>query len=242
MDRALNRNTAFALGFVFLFAFWAFWQNYISILFEELDWRFHFHAIALVSWCVLMVLQAYLIRTNRRGLHKKTGRISFVLVPLVIVSTVLLSHFRENLLGFSDITIYGVGIVSTLLLQFTFVYGLAIYHRKSPLLHARFMICTALPMIPPILDRIVNTYILTPEGAQFLPQINGHPLYPLISYMFIDLVLIAFSLWDWKSRRRLNVFPMVLGAFVLLQSITFFGHRWAFWRDFAEWFLALPLS
>jgi len=242
MDRALNRNATFAFACIFLFAFWGFWPNYFSILLDQANWRFHFHGLTLISWCVLMVLQAYLIRTDKRAIHKKTGKISYVLVPLVIISSILLSHYQDKPRGFSDFTIHGVGIVATLLLQFTFAYGLAIYYRHKPVLHARFMICTALPMIPPIFDRVIIFYLLSPKQAEFLPQIGGQPLYPLISSLTVNGILIALTIWDWKSRRRLNVFPIVLGIFVLFQSILFFGHRWDAWRSFVGWFFELPLS
>lgn len=242
MDKALNRNATFALGFIFLFAFIGFWPNYFSIILDQTNWRFHFHGVSLISWCILMVLQAYLIRANKRALHRKTGKISYLLAPLVIISSLLLSHFQEKPRGFSDFTIHGVGIVANILLQFAFAYGLAIYHRHRPALHARFMICTALPMIPPIFDRVIIFYLLPPEQAEFLPQIGGFPLYPLISTAVINVILIALTLWDWKSRRRLNVFPVVLGAFILFQSIMFMGHRWDAWRGIVGWFLDLPLS
>ncbi len=242
MDRALNRNATFALAFLFLFAFWGFWPRYFSQLLDQSNWRFHFHGITLISWCVLMVLQASLIRTNKRSIHRKTGKLSYLIAPLVVISTIMLTHYQAKPLELSDFDLFGLAIPTTLLLQFTFAYGLAIYNRHNPMIHARFMICTALPMIPPIFDRIINFYLLTREQAQFLPQIGGDPLYPLISYLFVDVALIALSIWDWKSRRKLNVFPVVLAAYLLFQSHTFVAHRTESWRNFAEWFISLPLS
>jgi hypothetical protein len=240
MDKVLRRNAMFALAFLFLFAFWGFWPKYFSIFLDQANWRFHFHGLTLISWCVLMVLQAYLIRTNKRAIHRATGKLSYLLVPLIIVSTILLSHYqekpRELVLG-----LFGLAIVTTLLLQFIFAYGLAIYHRHNPMIHARFMICTALPMIPPIFDRIMIFYLLPPDQFKFLPQIDGNP-FPVISYLFVDLTLIALSVWDWKSRRKLSVFPVVLAAFVLFQVPTYVAHRTEIWRVFGEWFLNLPLS
>lgn len=241
MDRALNRNTTFALAFLFLFAFWGFWPRYFSQLFDQSNWRFHFHGTMLMSWCVLMVTQAYLIRTNSRTLHRATGKLSYLLVPLVVVSTLLLSHYQEQPWDIVFAT-FGVAITFTLLMQFLFAYGLAIYNRRTPLIHARFMICTALPMIPPIFDRIISQYLLTRDQAQFLPQVAGVPSYQLFSYLFVDLILIALSVWDWKSRRKLNVFPVVLVAFVLFQIPTFVAHRLESLRAFADWFRNLPLS
>jgi len=233
MDRALYRNATFALAFLFLFAFWGFWPNYFSQLLDQSNWRFHFHSMSLISWCVLMVLQAYFIRANKRATHRATGKLSYLIVPLIIVSTILLSHYQEKPRTL-DLGMFGLAIVTTLLLQFVFAYGLAIYNRHNPMIHARFMICTALPMIPPIFDRIMVFYLLPPERIQYLPQ--------MISYLSVDLALIALSVWDWKSRRNLTVFPVVLAAYILFQIPTFVAHRTASWRVLTEWFLGLPLS
>jgi hypothetical protein len=240
VDRAVSRNAAFVLAALFTFSLWGFWPNYFSKLLDQPNWRFHFHAAMLVSWCTLMVAQAYLIRINKRSLHRATGKLSYVIVPLVIVSTILLSHYQEQPREIIFAT-FGVAITSTLLLQFVFAYGLAIYYRHSPLIHARYMICTALPMIPPIFDRILNVYLLPPERFPFMPQIGGGGV-PVISYLFVDLILIALSIWDWKSRGKRNVFPVVLAAYVLFQLPTFFAHRFQVLRDFADWFRNLPLS
>ena len=240
MDRALHRNATFALASLFLFAFWGFWPNYFSQLLDQSNWRFHFHSVSLISWCLLMVLQAYLIRSNKRATHRATGKLSYLIVPLIIVSTILLSHYQEKPRDL-DVGMFGIAIVTTLLLQFVFAYGLAIYHRHSPTIHARFMICTALPMIPPIYARIL-IFFLPPERAQFLPQIAGFPLYSVFTDSLVNVILIALSVWDWKSRQRLNVFPVVLAAFVLFQSLTYLAHRLESWRIFSEWFLSLPLS
>jgi len=142
----------------------------------------------------------------------------------------------------SDAVLFSLAIPTTLLLQFTFTYGLAIHYRHKPTMHARFMICNALTMIPPIYARILGFYLLPPERAQFLPQIAGLPLYTVITDSIVNVILIALSVWDWKSRRRLNVFPVVLVAFILFQSFTYVAHHLEPWRILSGWFLELPLS
>ncbi len=160
MDRVLHRNAAFALAGLFLFAIWGFWPNYFSHPLTQANWRFHFHGITLISWFGLMISQAYLIRTNRRRVHRQVGKVSFILAPLVVISTLVLAHYRLRPTELTDATLYFLLLPIALLLQFLLAYGLAIYHRRNPPLHARFMICTALPMMPAIFDRIMSFYVL----------------------------------------------------------------------------------
>ena len=242
MDRVLHRYAAFALAGLFLFAFWGFWPNYFSHPLSQASWRFHFHGITLISWFVLMITQAYLIRTNKRPVHRQVGKVSFILAPLVVISTLVLAHYRLRPTELTDATLYFLLLPIALLLQFLLAYGLAIYHRRNPPVHARFMICTALPMMPPIFDRIMGFYVLPPARAQFLPQIGGEPQYWLISWAMADILLILLAIWDWRSRRRLNVFPVVLVGFVILEALTMTVYSTTSWRSFTQWFLSLPLS
>ena len=142
----------------------------------------------------------------------------------------------------SDAVLFALAIPTTLLLQFMFTYGLAIHYRHKSRIHARYMICTALTMITPIFARILGSYLLPPERAQFLPQIAGFPLYMVFTDTIVNGILIALSIWDWKSRQRLNVFPVVLVAFILFQSFTYVAHHLESWKIVSEWFLSLPLS
>jgi hypothetical protein len=188
-----------------------------------------------------MVMQAYLIRSNRRSIHKQTGKLSYLLAPLVVIASVSAVHNflgREALGGYEP---YVLAFVLGLVAQFVFAYALAICYRRNPVIHPRFMICTALPMVPPILDRIMLYYLLPPPRAGFLPLIEGFPTYEFVSYAVVNAVLFGLSIWDWRSRRRLNVFPVVLGAFVAFQVIPVLVYGTAFWGRFYEWFLGLPL-
>lgn len=196
----------------------------------------------MIAWCVLLVSQAYLIRSNNRPLHRQLGKTSFGLVPLIVISTLALAHYRLKPNDGSDLTLYSLALPAFALCQLLVAYGLAIYNRRNPVIHARFMICTALVMIPAIFDRIMIFFLLPPEQAQFLPDIGGFPLYSMITFGIMDTILVFLIAWDWKSRKRLNVFPVVLGAWVVCQWLTFNVHKTDGWRSITEWYLRLPLS
>ena len=241
MDRAIHKHSAPILATLFAFSFLAFWPAYLSGALIDVDWRVHFHAVTLALWCVLMITQAYLIRTNRRPIHRWTGKLSYLLAPLVVLASLSAVHGLLQREGVDGIWAYALAFVLGLVAQFVFAYALAIYHRKNPALHARFMICTAFPMIPPILDRVLLFYLLPPDRAGFLPSIEGIPLYELVPFVLTDVILVALSIWDWRSRSRINVFPVVLAAFVLFQVLPLLVYRAAFWDRFSLWFLSLPL-
>ena len=44
----------------------------------------HIHAITMTVWCLLLISQALLIRSNRRQLHGLIGRSSLFIVPIIV--------------------------------------------------------------------------------------------------------------------------------------------------------------
>ena len=57
---------------------WAFWPSYFARLFEQPSLLHHAHGIVLALWLVMLVVQAQLIRTQRRPLHRQLGKLSYV--------------------------------------------------------------------------------------------------------------------------------------------------------------------
>lgn len=51
-------------------------------------------SVAMALWLLMLISQAFLIRTDRRTLHRLAGRASYVLVPLIVLSTLSLAHLR----------------------------------------------------------------------------------------------------------------------------------------------------
>jgi hypothetical protein len=223
---------------------WAFWPTYFSRLFEQPDVRFHLHGIALVLWCVLLVLQAQLVRTGRRALHRALGMTSYVLAPAVVLVSVSFVHFRvaPALAGAPRLPPYGLHFLALTLLSllvFAVFYGLAIAYRRRAAIHARFMIATVFPLVTPVTDRLIGGHFRA--VIAWLPQIDGTPILPSAGFALADAILAGLAFWDWRANRR-TVFCVVLGLLVIYQAAVLSLHRSAAWNAFCVWFLALPLS
>lgn len=174
----------------------------------------HAHGITLLLWCSMLILQPYLIRTNQFRLHKTMGTFSYVLIPVLIYTTIDLLHNRLLVTPTLDtMDFFFEALVLNALLAFAIFYGLAIYHRKKPTIHARYMICTIFPMVTPVTDRIIGIYL--PSIAHYLPTIEQNPIAPVVGFAIADLMLIGLSFWDWKAHQRWNVFPFALLVLLL---------------------------
>lgn len=185
------------------------------------------------AWTALLVAQPLLIRSGWRHLHRVAGRVSYLLVPVIVASTLVLANYQVGRRGLSPVGTYLLLLQLTLLLQFVVLYGLGIRARKRPDVHARYMVCTALPLIDPIFARIIAIYF-PPSGNLFAGQ--------LLTFGLTDLVLLALVAWDWRSMRRRDVFLRALPVVLILQAAVFLLAGSAAWAAFSAWFMDLPIS
>src|SRR5688572_7252655 len=75
---------------------WAFWPRYFARLFEQPTLLHHAHGIVLALWLGMLVVQAQLIRTQRRSWHRQLGKLSYVVAPAVVVITTVFVHQRVS--------------------------------------------------------------------------------------------------------------------------------------------------
>jgi hypothetical protein len=224
---------------------WAFWPSYFARLFEQPTVWFHAHGIVLALWLGLLVVQSQLIRTQRRPLHRRLGKLSYVLAPAVVVITTLFIHQRVSpgLVGLPELPSMALHFLALTLLSlvaFALFYGLAIARRRDAQTHARWMLCTVFPLVTPVTDRLVGAHLRS--LVPLLPRIEGNPILPTVGFAAADLVLLALAWWDWRVNRRRDVFLVALGVLLVYHVGTLTLHRAIPWNAFCVWFLGLPLS
>lgn len=238
LERTLfQKSYLYFIGF-FVFVLFAFWLTYFTRIFDQENYRLHTHGITLILWCLMLIVQPYLIRSKKTGLHKRLGTLSYVLVPLLVFTTVDLLHFRlRDLPSLGTMDFFFVALVLNALIAFLIFYGLAIFYRKNSGIHARYMICTVFPMFTPVTDRIIHIY-LKPLVA-YLPTIEGHPIAPVAGFLLADLILVGLSIWDWLSHKRWNIFPLALIILLAYHYSVLNFYKFGFWKAFSLWFADL---
>jgi uncharacterized membrane protein YozB (DUF420 family) len=232
MGGGLVRNSVYFFVALVLVAIAGFWPSYFSRIHQEAELRVHLHGAAMSLWCLMLVVQSYLIRTDRRGLHRQVGKLSYALVPFIFLSTLTLQRIRvqESAEGLTPELLYFLYVVLSLLAVFVFTYALAIYHRRRPQVHMRYMACTALPLIDPIGARLLHNHL----GMDF-------PMIQVVTFGVTDFVLLCLIVWDRKRLDRFRVFPLMLGVLLAAQVPTFFVSELPWWRAFAAWYGGIPL-
>lgn len=227
----LLRNSAIFLTLLLPYMLAGFWPSYFAKL-GDVQARMHLHGGLMILWCVLLVSQSWLMRGGNRRAHRAFGQISYLLVPAIVLSTILMGRYGvgKSLPKIPLDVLYFLYVQLALLAFFALAYALAIANRRRPLVHARYMICTAMPMLDPIGARLLHNTLEV-----------GFPEGQVITYGFTNAILLALAWWEWRRGTGSRVFLGMLGVLVLLQVPTFFLYKTAAWLDFAIWFGTLPL-
>ena len=212
----------------------AFWPTYLSVAPRASSAYTHLHALTATLWMCLLIAQPLAIRAKRLPLHRTLGQVSYAVATAVVISMVLLAHSRIQRLGAEAyaIQVYVLYLQVSLVALFALSYGLAIWTRRTSALHARFMICTALTLVDPVVIRIMFWLDPTPTWN-----------YQWFTFGLTDVVLLVLIWLERHNRTGRGVFPVMLLVFALAQApALFLLTETAPWRAFAAWFAALPLT
>ena len=213
----------------------AFWPRYFSRPFAAVDAYTHFHALTGSLWLLLLIAQPLCIHYRRLALHRALGHCSYILAPMFVTAGVLLSHYR--LASMSDETFAAEGYSHYLpfygSMVFTAAYLLGLRYRRVPKVHGWFMFLTAVPLVDPVVGRVLFFYFFS------LPE----PwLYQAVTFTLATAAagLLVFSYRGQSSPRRVLVAYFAL--LVALQLGWFSLALTAPWLYVVAWFHDLPLT
>ena len=241
-----NLGYWFILLIVCVFA--GFYTTYFSRLFEPTANIIHFHFLLMALWIMMLIGQPFLIKYKKLSWHRQLGKGSYILVPLVLITSWLLTRneYYRKIEKFQNEVIDGAQYLSHLeilksasenpiafisVVWFIIFYLLAIIYRKQSNKHARYMLATALILLSPTIDRfvVINLGIDTIVGiASFI-----------ISFLIIDLIIAYLLLVDYKNKREIRTLATCLLIFVIGQFSLYVLPNFDWWAGFME-FIMMP--
>lgn len=204
-----------------------FWKPYFGRL-GAAEALAHLHASAMLAWIGMLVAQPILVRRRRMAWHRRLGKVSYAVVPLVVASALLLAQLRireapPHMLPLQQTILY-LGLSGSAM--FLLMWGLAIFHRRDPVAHARYMVGTALLLIDPSLVRVM---------IHWIPAVPP-PAYQWITYALTYLVLGVLFALDHRSPHGRRTLGIVAGLIVALHATILVVPGTTAWRRFAEWY------
>lgn len=209
-----------------------FWPSYFSPKALSATFAQHFHAVAMLIWVLMLILQPWFIRTRRRQVHRMVGRVSLLLAPAVVISAFYVVY--DNLAHLPQpyppigLSFFWLGFASAI--YFALIYGLAIANRKDMQLHARYMAATALVFIVPGLGRL-----FTRLGQAIGIEAINFQLALWLS-VAVGVVMIIHDARKGRIRR-----PWVLATITWAVVVVGFYAmpRFEWFSAFADWYLEI---
>jgi len=223
----LGRQATYFLPLMFLAAVVGFWPSYFTA-FASTRVSLHVHGLLMLTWMATLAVQAVLFRTGQLVWHRRIGRLSFAVAPLIVAVGLLVTREFMGRVG-SNVTrvsleIFTISMIS--ILAFGLLYGLAIYYRRVPELHARYMVGTGLMVIGAGLLRIFQNWV---PGFSSLSSATH------AGVVVVEVATIGLILNDRRIGRIRAPFVVVLLLIALLHAMLWKAPDWGWWRNLAVW-------
>ena len=192
---------------------------------------FYVHGAIFTAWILLLILQAWFIRSRRVALHTSIGTAGIFLATVVAITGVygaLLAANRPG--GFIGVPMGPEAFLIVPVLDIVFFVlfvALAIYWRRNPQAHKRLMLFATLSICQAAFVRI---------SPPFLGEFAGPIMQMLLSFLFVATV----ATWDFRTSRRLH--PATLWAGIplfLSQPLRIPLGETAGWKAIAGWAMQL---
>lgn len=193
MEKAY-RNISYLFVAVLFLVFLAFFKTYFGLFptFTGTTTLVHIHAVTILLWFAMLIGQPILIRRKQVALHRFIGKVSYGLVPLMVICFLLM--VRQHQLRSKDLVLFVYNTFDISL--FILFYTLAIIYRRRPAYHARFMVMTILPFLGATIGRLPN--------------------FPIPGAVLGLLIILGLLLYERFTRKVYKPYLICLGAFVSL--------------------------
>lgn len=196
------KNLGFWMLLLIPFTFFGFYKTYfiqIPNFKPENDIYIHLHALFASIWVVLLIVQPLLIRSKRFDLHRKLGKLSYIILPCVLISMIhpTMSSYSKG--GSLVMPLFNIALIAIF-------YVLAIINKNNMGRHMRYMIGTALVFVTPTLGRVTIFWL----GFDNLLMVHT-------VWTAINLLLIILLISDIRNKKDYIAYLVILVGFVLYQ-------------------------
>ncbi len=116
---------------------------------ENITYFIHIHALIATVWIGILILQPFLIVDKKFALHRKIGKLSYIIFPLLILSFIPQMIRTANSANPKNL-FFSLADCSLLII----FYSLAVFYRKNSSRYMRYMISTTLMFLGPTAGRI----------------------------------------------------------------------------------------
>ncbi len=234
MEKGYNKIVFFFLVIV-LITLPGFYKSYFSLLpdFPGLKNIHHFHAVALLAYLAMLIVQPILISRKKIAIHRIIGKFSYILVPSIFISLILVYHnqyLRMFLEGKPESELLSfVFAPTTDAIPFLIFYVLAMLNTQKTSVHMRYIITTGVVAAGPGFGRI----FIYGLGMDVFAAIQIVTLTTLLTF-------VALILYDRKKKATFRINPYVIALVIWLipNILIIFFPQTEIWQGVAKWIVS----
>ncbi len=178
----------------------------------------HVHAALSFGWCVLLIVQSWLVASGRTPQHRKLGTFGVAMYGgLVILGPFVAIHSTARN-GSTPDELAFLAVSTGNIIAYTILFGAALYWRRRPDVHKRLMLLGMVALLTAPFGRLIE-----------LPYLLEHVIGP-------GTVVVALAWWDYRSLGQLHPVTRFGGPAILLWELLpnlYMTSAW--WLAVARW-------
>jgi len=212
MERKTNIFILFFIA-VAVLSLAGFFNSYIRFLpnTDRFPVVIHVHFAAFILWFVLIIVQPILIRQKKYELHRKIGKVSYFIAPvLVITILILVKNQTQREISASEneaaLTAF-IGVLDAV--SFSVYYLIAMVNKRNLRWHVAFLVAATLVVLNPGMSRLANQIqpglglllavllpfivsitVLCVEKMRFKAPVLKSPYFLFLCYWTLEIVLL----------------------------------------------------
>lgn len=219
--------------FAVLFAvtFYSFWPSFFSAIATSAT-PYIVHGFSASAWMLLAIVQAAVIRSRWRKLHRSVGYASLVLAAISVASGVQMvkimvgrdpAEVADRHIAFFYIDMTGLVLFVALLWR-----AILAARQRDIALHLRLITCTAIIPLEAALERFWMIVLPT--------QVTDFKQAYFWSLTTLEILMVILIASEWWYKRLRWPFPLMLGYYLVMHATSFPLAESAWFRAFALWF------
>lgn len=184
----------------------------------------HVHGIVFSAWVTLFLVQSFLISRGSRRLHQRLGWLGATIAASMVI-LVLAANVEElrRVNGFPPPPL-ALSLSLFDITAFALLVGGAIFLRKRPDWHKRFMLSATILLLGAPMFRLAVNLI----GRSDMGRVS------IIGTLLVDAFFVPCFIYDLVTRRRIHpAFVIGLAIALVDQTVQIWVMSWKPWSDFA---------
>lgn len=184
----------------------------------------HVHAASFVLWMILLTMQVLLVRAGNTAIHRKTGMLGALLIPVMVLSGFFAEVYSQRYYLANPPNSQAFFIVPIFyIIAFGLLASLAVARRRDPPSHKRLMYLSTTIIVGAAWARATGEAVAGVTGDGYWGMIAN-------TFFVTNLLLLAAVAFDGITRHRVHGVlargvPLIL-AFELVVSWIYHAPGW----------------